>query len=232
MTNCVAFIFARGGSKGIPHKNIVDFCGKPLIAWAIEHCQKVPHIKRIIVSTDSLQIADVARAYGAEVPFLRPKELSTDISPEWLSWQHAIHFLRDTDTLPDVFVSVPTTSPLRSPLDIINCIDLFNQKTSDVVITVTDSHRSPYFNMVCIDDNQYCLLPFSGSEHYSRRQDVPVVWDMTTVAYVANPYFVLESSNLFEGRVKSVYVPPERAIDIDSSFDLSIAQHLFKLNQQ
>jgi len=90
----VAFIFARGGSKGLPGKNTRMLNGKPLIAWSIGHAQAVPRIERVIVSTDSPDIAAVAIQYGAEVPFLRPAELARDDSPEWLAWRHALNYLR------------------------------------------------------------------------------------------------------------------------------------------
>ena len=91
----IAFVFARGGSKGLPGKNLRQFAGKPLIAHAIEHALAVPRIDRVIVSTDSPDIASVARDFGAEVPFLRPADLAADDSPEWLSWRHALNFLQN-----------------------------------------------------------------------------------------------------------------------------------------
>ena len=99
----VAVIFARGGSKGLPGKNIRPLAGKPLIAWAIEHALAVKRIDRVIVSTDSEEIAAVAREYGAEVPFLRPAELARDDSPEWLAWRHALNYFLNVDgVLPEV----------------------------------------------------------------------------------------------------------------------------------
>ena len=145
----VAFIFARGGSKGLPGKNTKILAGKPLIAWSIEQAKSVPSISRIIVSTDSEEIAAQALKYGAEVPFMRPEELCRDSSPEWLAWQHALKYLLDIDGfLPDIMVSIPTTAPLRLPVDIENCLNEFKKGEADVVITVSDSRRSPYFNMV------------------------------------------------------------------------------------
>ena len=109
-----AFIFARGGSKGLPNKNIRDFCGKPLIAWSIEQALNVKEISQVIVSTDSQEIAQIAKDFGAEVPFLRPSELAADDSSEILSWQHALNFVNlTTGNYPELFVSIPTTSPLR-----------------------------------------------------------------------------------------------------------------------
>ena len=221
------FIFARGGSKGLPGKNIRPLLGKPLIAWAIEQARAVRRIDRVIVSTDSPDIADVALNHGAEVPFIRPPELARDDTPEWLAWRHALAYLKELDgVFPEAMVSVPTTAPLRLPLDIENCLDEFEKGDVDVVITVTDAHRSPYFNMVKANEDGTVGLVIPPSSSVVRRQDAPRVLDMATVAYVARPSFVMEHGAVFDGRVRSVYVPPERAIDIDTGLDFRIAECL------
>ena len=223
----VAFIFARGGSKGLPGKNIRPLHGKPLIAWSIEHALAVKQIERVIVSTDSEEIATVARSYGAEVPFIRPAELAQDDSPEWLDWSHALNYLRDTTgALPEVMVSVPSTAPLRLPQDIENCLDEYEKGGADMVITVTDAHRSPYFNMVKTNADGTVGLVNPPQSAIARRQDAPVVYDMATVCYVANPVFIMNHAAIFEGRVKAVQVPTERAIDIDTLLDFQIAESL------
>lgn len=223
----IAFIFARGGSKGLPGKNIRPLGGKPLIAWSIEHALAVRRIARVIVSTDSQEIAAVAREHGAEVPFIRPEELARDESPEWLAWRHALNYLLDEEgVLPDAMVSVPTTAPLRSSLDIENCLDEYEKGGADMVITVTDAHRSPYFNMVKVNPDGTVGLVMPPQSVVARRQDVPTVFDMTTVAYVARPEFVLTHNATFEGRVRHVHVPLERAIDIDTLLDFRIAECL------
>lgn len=223
----VAFIFARGGSKGLPGKNIRPLGGKPLIAWSIEHALAVKRIARVIVSTDSEQIAAVAREHGAEVPFIRPADLARDKSPEWLAWRHALQHLTEIDgVLPDAMVSVPATAPLRLPLDIENCLDEFDKGDADMVITVTDAHRSPYFNMVEANADGTVGLVIPSKSAIARRQDAPIVYDMATVAYVARPEFVMTHNATFEGRVRSVHVPAERAIDIDTLLDFEIAEHL------
>jgi len=225
-----AFIFARGGSKGLPGKNILPLGGKPLIAWSIEHALAVKRIARVIVSTDSHEIAAVAREHGAEVPFIRPEELARDDSPEWLAWRHALSYLQDEDgELPDAMVSVPTTAPLRSSLDIENCLDEYEKGGADMVITVTDAHRSPYFNMVKLNADGTVGLVIPPQSVVARRQDVPTVFDMATVAYVARPEFVLTRHATFEGRVRHVHVPAERAIDIDTLLDFRIAECLLSL---
>ena len=229
----VAFIFARGGSKGLPGKNIRPLGGKPLIAWSIEHALALKRIERVIVSTDSEEIASVARDYSAEVPFIRPAELARDDSPEWLAWRHALNYLRETTgAFPEMMVSVPTTAPLRLPLDIENCLDEYEKGDADMVITITDAHRSPYFNMVKTNTDGTVGLVNPPQSAIARRQDAPVVYDMTTVCYVANSEFVMTHNATFEGRVKAVQVPTERAIDIDTLLDFQIAEGLLNIREQ
>ncbi len=162
------FIFARGGSKGLPNKNIRDLCGKPLIAHAIEAGMKTGRLDRIVVSTDSDAIADVARRFGAEVPFMRPAELGADTSPEMLSWRHAVrHFFDQGETF-DVFVSIPATAPLRKPSDVIRCLDVFLAGGCDVALTCTAAHSSPYFTMITRDDEGYAGIMLGGGA-FARR---------------------------------------------------------------
>jgi len=227
MMDTVAFIFARGGSKGLPGKNVRPLAGKPLIGWAIEHAKAVKEIRRVIVSTDSKEIAEVAKEQGAEVPFIRPVELAQDDSPEWLSWRHALEYLQNNEgKLPDAMVSIPTTSPLRHPSDIKNCLDKYKKNDSDVIITVSEAHRNPWFNMVQQRADDSVELVMSSKSGVSRRQDAPQVFDVTTVAYVLRPEFVLTNDSLFSGRVHAVEVPLERSIDIDTVYDFELAEFL------
>ena len=229
----VAFIFARSGSKGLPGKNTRLFGGKPLIAWSIERALAVSRISRVIVSTDSDEIATISRNFGAEVPFIRPPELATDESPEWFSWRHGLEYLRETTgEIPDVMVSVPTVAPLGLASDIENCLDEYEKGMSDVVITITDAHRNPYFNMVKSNPDGTFGLVNTPKSNVTHRQGGPKVFDMATVCYVANSAFVMSRNSLFEGRVGAVHVPVERAIDIDSELDFEIAAFLKMRNAQ
>lgn len=225
----VALICARGGSKGLPGKNIKLLGNRPLIAWAIVQARAVPRVERVIVSTDSDEIAEAARNAGAEVPFKRPSELGRDCSAEWLVWRHALSYLLQTDgKYPDALLVVPATAPLRDASDLERCLDTFARGDADMVITVTDARRSPYFNMVHADPDGYVGLVIPPTGSLTRRQDVPVVYDMTTVGYVARPAFVMERDGIFQGRVRSVYVPPKRALDIDTPLDFQIAEWLIE----
>jgi CMP-N-acetylneuraminic acid synthetase len=224
----VAGIFARGGSKGVPRKNIRMLAEKPLIAHAIETARASRFIDRVIVSTEDEEIAAVARRYGAEVPFMRPADLAKDDSPEWLSWQHAVRTLCGKDGRPAwrAFVCVPTTSPLRSLSDVDGCIEMFLESDADIVIAVSPASRSPYFNMVTLDDKGYARLVIRPSKAAFRRQDVPAAYDMTTIVYVARPEFVLRADSMFQGKVMARIVPSERALDIDTELDFEIAEFL------
>lgn len=228
----VGLICARGGSKGLPGKNIRHLAGRPLVAWAIGQAKAVQRIRRIVVSTDSEEIAAAAREAGAEVPFIRPAELAQDNTPEWLVWRHALTYLKETSgSYPDALVSVPATAPLRAVEDIERCLDEYEKGGADVVITVTDAHRSPYFNMVKLqaDGSVGLVIPPAGAVF--RRQDAPVVFDVTTVAYVVRPEFVLIRNGIFEGTVRHVHIPAERALDIDTILDFSIAECLMASRQ-
>jgi N-acylneuraminate cytidylyltransferase len=185
-------------------------------------------ISRVIVSTDSEEIAEVARQYGAETPFMRPSKLARDDSPEWLAWRHALNYLKEESGLPDAMVSVPTTAPLRDVRDIERCLEDFALGGADVVVTVEAARRSPYFNMVKRNDDGTVELVIPPVCNVFRRQDAPPVFDMTTVAYVASPEFILTKNSLFEGRVRAVEIPTERAIDIDTLMDFRIAECLIK----
>ena len=213
----------------MPNKNIQTFNGKPLISWAVELALEVKQINKVFVSTDSEEIAEIARMAGASIPFIRPSELATDTSPEWHSWQHFIKFLADKDgKLPEVFLSLPATSPLRSTIDVENCLNEFKKGRADFVVGITPSERNPYFNMVKKgEDNQVDLVIQQGDK-YSRRQDTPEVFDLTTVCYVGKPVTILTKNSIFEGKVAGVEIPRERAIDIDTELDFQIAELLFK----
>ena len=231
--DAVAFIFARGDSKGLPGKNIKLLNGRPLIGWAIEQAMAVQSIRRVIVSTDSEVIAEISREYGAEVPFIRPIEMATDSSPEWMAWKHGLTYLKDTEgKLPTAMITVPATAPLRLSLDIENCMQEYEKGDADTVITVTDAHRSPYFKKIAKNSDGTVGLVNSIQSDITRRQDAPKVFDMATVCYVIDPKFVFAHKSIFEGRVKSVHVPPERAIDIDTLMDFQIAECLMKIREE
>lgn len=221
----VAFIFARGGSKGLPGKNVKPLGGTPLIGHSVLMAKRISQIKKVYVSTDSEEIASVAKKFGAEI-IRRPAELATDTASEWLAWQHAIQYVRDQGEDFQTFISLPTTAPLRSEEDVTNCLNALTS-TTDVVVTVTPASRSPYFNMLVRDADGFSHKVIEGSG-FVRRQDAPEVFDMTTVAYVSRPEYIMGHGSIFEGRMRSVVIPKERAIDVDDPWDFMMAEAIYE----
>ena len=225
MPNTCAFVFARGGSKGVPRKNVLPIGGLPLLVHGIYLAQQIKSVSAIYVSTDCDEIARVAKDAGAEV-IKRPPELASDDSPEWLSWQHAINYVTTHFEPFDVFLTLPPTAPLRKIEDVENCLSALIDGV-DVVVTISAANRSPWFNMVLKDDNGFVNRVISEAP-FHRRQDAPRCFDMTTVAYVARPEFILHSLNIWEGNVVGVEIPAERALDIDTALDFAFAQFLLE----
>jgi len=228
MKSAFAIICARGGSKGLKNKNLRKINGLSLVAHSVLIAKKIKIIKKIIVSTDSKRIADEAIKYGAEVPELRPKNLSGDTTPEWKVWKYLINLFINKKYLgfninKDFIISLPPTAPLRSKKDIINGIKVFNKDKPDALISVYPSSRSPYFNMVK-KEGKYFKLVIKPKKNISRRQDAPITYDMTTVLFIAKPQHILKKKNLFDGKVSSVIVSKKRALDIDDYYDLSLAR--------
>jgi len=221
MPEVCAFIFARGGSKGVPRKNLRVVGGISLLERSISAAKQVVHSDRIFVSTDDEEIASAATRAGAQV-IMRGIELSGDNSPEWCAWQHAIHASREKGISFDVMVSVPPTAPLRKSNDVRNCLEALDSK-ADCVVTMVRSTHHPEFNMVTQGEDGFVRLGLSGLPPVSRRQDASPLYSMTTVAYAAWADFVLSHDNMWQGRVRGVEVPPERSLDIDSEWDLHIA---------
>ena len=224
----VAVVFARGGSKGIRNKNLRLIGGKSLLEYAIGVARESRLIGRVVVSTDDERIAAVAKQVGAEVPFMRPAGLAQDDTPEWLAWQHAVQVLQEAGALSadQAFISVPPTAPFRAVEDLNSCLTTLASKEADVVVTVRRAERNPYFNMVKVDGSGFAHLVCQPDVAVHQRQVAPEVYDLTTVAYAAWPEFILKARSMFEGRVRTVVVPVERALDIDTEYDLRVAQSL------
>lgn len=222
-----AFIFARGGSKGLPRKNIKLLDGKPLIEYSINVANKCPSISNVFVSTDDDEIASVAEKSGAVV-INRPQKLSSDTASEWLAWQHAISWVEARYGKFDQFVSLPCTSPLRNVSDVEKAIEKKMSSQADACISITPSNRSPFFNMVKKDNSGVITLVNSDHCDVKRRQDAPEVFDITTVVYVLDPIFIIKNTKLFDGVVTSIEIPKERAVDIDDIYDFKFAEVLLK----
>ncbi len=226
MTKIVAFIFARGGSKGLPGKNIMPLNGKPLIAHSIDFAKACPQISDVIVSTDSPEIAEVAKAYGAKVPFLRPPEISHDTAPEMLAWQHAAGYYREHFGDFDVFLSLPVVSPLRKPEDTERVISTLLSTEADFVMSAVESDANPYSNLIerrGSEGFKLCLAAKSG-----RRQDVPKVFRIIPMYYACRPETVFRLNNLFDGKVEIVEIERARAADVDTAEDFKQLETLYQ----
>ena len=224
-----AFIFARGGSKGIHRKNLLEINGISLVEHSIRLAKKVKSIDKVFISTEDSEIASVSVNAGAEL-IHRPSHLAKDDSPEWLSWQHAINHVIANHGEFQRFISLPATSPLRDLTDIEKCLDKLSTE-NDIVISITPSKRNPFFNIVRMNKNNVVeLVSQEEQQSITRRQDTPETFDITTVAYVAKPEFILKSNQIWDGIVSGVIIPYERAIDIDEQIDFEIATFLAARN--
>ncbi len=222
-----AFIFARGGSKGLPGKNLKSLNGKPLLQRAIEACQATAQLERVIVSTDSADIAKLALSLGAEVPFSRPSNLAQDDSPELEAWRHALTTLSAIEgIMPETIVSVPTTAPLREPEDISKCLELYETSNADLVVASSPSPHNPYFNLFETANGGDVSIPMLKSENAFRRQNVPPVNFISPTCFVAKSSYVLSCKSIFEGKVRTHIVAPEHAVDIDTQIDFEFAEYL------
>ncbi len=223
MKDIIALIPARGGSKGIPRKNITLVAGKPLIVWTIEAAQKSRLITRVVVSTDDEEIADISLKAGAEVPFLRPSSLAEDTTPAIPVIIHALDWLAAKDDYhPEYLALLQPTSPLRISNDIDNAILLALKKKADSVIGVTEAESHPYWTRKIHSDGrlaEFIHMP----EEISRRQDLPLAYVINGAIYIVQTGLLLEKKTLYTENSFAYTMPRERSMDIDTPFDLLLA---------
>lgn len=221
----VATVCARGGSIGLPGKNIRPLLGKPLLAWTVEQALSVPGIAGVFVSTDDPAIAVVAEACGARVLGLRPAELATATAPKVPVIRHLVGQIEGSGLRPDVIVDLDPTSPLRDRADIEACIALLTPET-DVVITAFPSDKNPYFNMVEEAAEGHVRLVKQAAVPVAGRQQAPRVYSMNASVYVWHRHTL--EKGLWEGRARMHVMPRERSIDIDSALDFKIVEMILK----
>ncbi len=228
MKNCLALISARGGSKGITGKNIRQVAGKPLIAWTIAAASESRVCQRIIVSTDSPEIADAARQHGAEIPFMRPAELATDDASGTDPVLHAVRWLDLHENFaPEWVMLLQPTSPLRTSLDIRRAVALAEEKNADAVVSVAPVEDHPFW-MKRIDADG-CLEDFIRLEKpFNRRQDLPEVYALNGAIYLVHRTVLLGQETLFPPRTHALVMPRERSLDVDTPWDLYLADLILK----
>lgn len=232
----VAIIPARGGSKSIKSKNIKNFCGKPLIAWTIEKALKSKYIDKVIVSTDSHEIADTALKYGALVPFIRPDELAIDSIGVEPVLKHAYEWLRDNENyMCDAFVLLMPTTPTRRVEHIDSSIELFLNSNFDSVVTVneTPANHTPYWTLTKDKYNKVVLwgdIPIKNI--HTRRQDFPKkCYARNDIAYVLKPDNLYESKpNLYGNNIElySIEEPAKYEMDINTPDEWLVSEFKFK----
>lgn len=224
-------ICARGGSKGVKGKNIRILSGKPLIYYTIKQAKNWGKAKHIVVSTDSEEIARIAEKYGAEVPFIRPKELATDIADKVSVIKHVLKsceeiFGKKYDSIMDLDV----TAPIRKVQDLENAYQLFLQKNPKTLFSVVPARKNPYFNMV--EETTDGKITLSKQGKFFRRQDAPPVYEMNASIYIYDREYLLdEKTDSAISDDSIIYIMDEISrIDIDSELDFKYIEFLMKEN--
>lgn len=220
----LALIPARGGSKGIPRKNIRMFCGKPLLQWSIDVALAAPSVDRVVVTTDDPEIAEVARAVGAEVPFLRPPELSSDTASGIVPVLHALQQLPDVN---DVLLLQPT-SPLRLVEDVEAIVALHRQVGCDAVVSVTPSNKHPAWMFGLSPEK--VLEPIIEFTYVACRQQLSPCYALNGALYLASRSFLERERSFLTTNTVGYVMPPERSLDIDTPLDWQWGELL--INQQ
>ena len=224
----LGIITARGGSKGIPRKNIVPLAGKPLLAWTAE-AALASKLTRIVLSSEDLEIAEVAKRYGIEVPFLRPAELAQDETPTLPVLQDTVRRLAEADDHYDAVCLLQPTNPLRGPALIDQCIDLMESADVDSVFTVLPVPAKFNPHWVFRESSAGNLELMLGEERIiSRRQDLPQTWHREGSVYVTRIKVLLEQNSLYGQTMRGLRVDPAQSVNIDEPADLLRAEELLR----
>ena len=217
---------ARGGSKGIPYKNIKDLNGKPLITYTIDVARQIFNDEDICVTTDDQQIIDVVENYGLHLPFVRPHCLATDKATTQDVLKHALDFYQQKGLFYDIILLLQPTSPFRLKRHLEEAINLYTDNC-DMVVSVKEASANPYYNLFEEDDSGYLYIS-KGEGNFTRRQDAPTVWEYNGSIYVINSKS-LKTSMISDFSCKIKY-PMENSysVDIDTPLDWIIAEELLK----
>lgn len=226
----LAIIPARGGSKGLPKKNILTLGGKPLIAHTIEAALAARSIERIVVSTESAEIAEIARRYGAEVPFLRPPELARDDTPTLPVLQHVVRdLIAAGNQEPEIVVLLQPTSPLRRAEDIDRAVDMLEETAADSIVSLCAAEHHPAW-MRRIECGR--VLPFlENTPECTRRQDLPPVYRLNGAIYVTRGRVLLRENVLLGRDTRALVMDAESSVDIDTPLDLKLAALILQERQ-
>lgn len=223
--NILAIIPARGGSKGVPRKNIKILNGKPLIAYTIEEAKKSKYIDRIIISTDDEEIANVSKKFNAEIPFLRPKEFAEDNSPTVDSIIHTLNWLKENENYqPDYICVLQCTSPLRTSDDIDGTIEKLESTDMDGAVSICEAEVNPYWTNVFDGDKLNYFI--EEGKKILRRQDLPEVYRMNGAVIVVKTEIVINYNTLEPNKITGYVMDSKKSIDIDNMEDFLMAEIL------
>lgn len=222
----LAYIPARSGSKSVPHKNIADLNGKPVIAYTINAAKQSKYVDKVIVSTDSEEYAKIAREYGAEAPFLRPVELSGDRAREIDAALHLIEWLEGRGEQFDYILKLQATSPLRLAEDVDAAIEKLHEKKANCVISVSEAQVHPWW-MNTLDDEMK-MDSFLREEAYKNRQELPTFYQLNGLVFAATWNHIKEAKSWYGTNSYAIITPNSRSVDIDNPTDLEMARILLR----
>jgi CMP-N,N'-diacetyllegionaminic acid synthase len=223
----LATICARGGSKGVPRKNLTPLAGRSLLVWAIDCVRACRAVDALVISTDDEELAEAAEAHGVPVPFRRPAEMASDQAAKVHAIRHATEWMeRKRGLAVDIVVDLDVGVPLRAPEDITGCVQvLLDDPSLDAAVTLYEPERNPYFNMVQRDGDVFRLV-CRPDPPVVRRQDAPEVYSVSPSVFAFRRAAMGRVVHLADGRWGGLVVPRERAIDIDTPFDLAVVESL------
>ncbi len=221
----LGLIPARGGSKGLPGKNLIELGGKPLIAWTIEASRQSRYIDATLVSTDCPQIAETARRHQAEAPFLRPAELATDNARSLDAVLHAVAWRQAQGYADDLVLVLQPTSPLRTGADIDRAVELFFARRAQAVVSVCAVEHHPWWGNTLPEDGN--MESFLRPEALNRnRQELPPHYRLNGAVYLAAIPYLRDTGSFYGPHTFAYIMPPERSVDIDTPLDLQWARFL------
>ena len=224
----LAIIPARSGSKGLKDKNIKDLNGKPLIAYTIETALESKCCSTVMVSTDSSIYAEIAKAYGAEVPFLRSEKTASDTASSWDTVQEVLEGYSEIGKNFDTFCLLQPTSPLRTAQDIQNAYEIYYEKASLAVVSVCEAEHSPLWCGKLPDDNEF--VDFISPESLKRRQDSGKFYRLNGAIYIVNIKEFSTEINLYQKGSYAYIMSQKRSIDIDTEIDFRLAETFINSN--
>lgn len=227
--NSLVVIPARGGSKGIPRKNIRFLGGKPLIQWTIDEVKKVFPDNEICVSTDDVEIKNIVEQNGLKVPFLRPKKLATDTSGTYEVLLHTLSFYEDQGYNPDIMILLQPTSPFRTAEQIKEALEIYTPDI-EMIISVKETKSNPYY--VLREENENGFLNSLKESKANRRQDIPKVWEINGAIYIINVKALKQKPLSQFTRVKKYVMDEISSLDLDTILDWKVAEALVLLENR